>query len=57
MKNRGVAMIAIGFAFLALSFSREGSRPAWLGLALIFMILGVRRLRRDRAAGGPPPAP
>lgn len=56
MKHRGLAMIAMAFAFLALGFSRDGSRNAWIALAAILMILGVRRLRRDRTAAQPPPA-
>jgi len=45
-------MIAVGIAFLALAVTRAGSHALWIAVGAVFVILGVRLVRR----ASPPPS-
>jgi len=53
---RGIAMIVVGVAFLALAFTRTGSHALWIAVGAIFVILGVRLSRRTSPPPGAPGA-
>lgn len=48
-KGPGVALLAVGVAFLAMAMSTD--RSALIGVATVFLVLGAVFLSRSRRAG------
>jgi hypothetical protein len=48
-KGPGVALLAVGVAFLAMAMSTD--RSALIGVATVFLVLGAVFLGRSRRAG------
>jgi hypothetical protein len=53
---RRILPIVVALMFFALSFSRTHERGVWLGLGVVFLIIGIRRKRAVDSASGDPDA-
>jgi hypothetical protein len=55
-RRQATALFVIAFAFLVLAFARPQGRGVWLALAVIWVLIGVLRLRRRQPPSGTPGA-